>query len=638
MCGIAGIVHFDGGPADPEAARAMARCLAHRGPDQEGVYASGNVALSFRRLSIIDLSDKASQPMASADGTRWLVFNGEIYNYVELMSELQSRGWSFRSRSDTEVILHSYEESGLDCTTRFNGMWAFALWDARVRRLVLSRDRLGKKPLYYSFDGKTLLFASEVKALLRIRPELAEPAADQLSGFLVLGETDVRPETLFRKIVQVPPAHTVVFEADGSARWQAYWRAPEPAEVEPIPRERAVSTFRELLYDSVRLRLRSDVPVGTALSGGLDSSSIVAVECDLLKGSPVHTFSSVFSQPELSEERFISAVNAAFPTVPHRITPSSDLEEVLPHVLWHQEVPLIGPGIYSQWCVMELARGKVKVLLDGQGGDELLGGYSYYFPEYLADLLRGALWPPTLGRLLLTLARFARRGSPGRAARFLKEAMRRVAGHPLPVGFQSGTFQEYLNPDLARALEQPAAPRRLSHESFLAAALLLDTTRLSLPRLLHYEDRNSMAHGIEARAPLLDYRIVEFCLRLPPSLRIEMGVTKALLRRAVGHRLPEIVRNRRDKKGFSEPVGEWMRGKGYPAVADLLLSERARTRGIIRRDRIERALAEHRAGIDRTLPLYRALTLELWFRLFVDGEGFSRFPAPPSDAPGAGVP
>jgi len=636
MCGIAGIVHFDGAPADPEAARAMARCLAHRGPDQEGVYASGNVALSFRRLSIIDLSDKASQPMASADRTRWLVFNGEIYNYVELMSELQSRGRTFRSRSDTEVILHAYEESGLECTTRFNGMWAFALWDARERRLILSRDRLGKKPLYYSFDGKTLLFASEVKALLCIRPDLAGPAPDQLTGFLVSGETDVRPETFFRNVVQVPPAHTVVFEADGSARLQAYWRAPEPAEVAPISRDRALSTFRELFYDSVRLRLRSDVPVGTALSGGLDSSSIVAVESELLKGAPVHTFSSIFAQPELSEERYISAVNAAFPTVPHRITPSSDLEEVLPRVLWHQEVPLVGPGIYSQWCVMELARGKVKVLLDGQGGDELLGGYFYYYPEYMADLLRNAVWPPDLGRFLLTLSRIIRWSSPGRAARHLKEAIRRVAGHPLPYSF-SGSFREYLNPDLAGALVQPAKPVGSSHESFLAAALHWDTTRRSLPRLLHYEDRNSMAHGIEARAPFLDYRLVEFCLRLPPSLRIEMGVTKTLLRRAMGDRLPEIVRNRRDKKGFSEPVGEWMRGKGYPATADLLLSERARSRGIIRRDRIERALAEHRAGINRTVPLYRALTLELWFRLFADGEGFSRFP-PVSYSPGAGAP
>jgi asparagine synthase (glutamine-hydrolysing) len=278
----------------------------------------------------------------------------------------------------------------------------------------------------------------------------------------------------------------------------------------------------------------------------------------------------------------------------------------------------------------------VKVLLDGQGGDELLGGYSYYYPEYLADLLRSAVWPPTLGRLLLTLARIARWASPGRAARLLKEAIRRVAGYPLPVSF-SGNFREYLNPDLVGALVQPAEPRGSSRESFLATALLLDTTRLSLPRLLHYEDRNSMAHGIEARAPLLDYRLVEFCLRLPPSLRIEMGVTKALLRRAVGDRLPEIVRNRRDKKGFSEPVGEWMRGKGYPATAALLLSERARVRGIIRRDRIERALAEHRAGINRTVPLYRALTLELWFRLFADGEGLSRFP-PASDSPGAGAP
>jgi asparagine synthase (glutamine-hydrolysing) len=632
VCGIAGILRFDGASAGSGPALTMARSIAHRGPDGEGVYASGCVALSFRRLSIIDLSDNASQPMTNEDGSLWLVFNGEIYNYVELVPALRERGHQFRSHCDSEVILHAYEEDGPECTSRFNGMWAFAIWDSRRRRLVLSRDRLGEKPLYYILRRDALYFASEIKALLSLRSVGVEVDHKEVAYFIDHGVTDTRPETFFKHILQVPPGHTAVFEADGSHSIRRYWSAPEPGEVEPISPSRAASSFRELLYDSVHIRMRSDVPVGAGLSGGVDSTSIVAVMSKFLNGSPVRTFSSILGEPEYNEERYISAVNSAYPTLPHRTTPSSDFMAVLPRLVWHQELPLVGPGVYSQWCVMELARGKVKVMLDGQGADELLGGYFYYFPEYLADFLRVAWWPPSTARLLLALCRVVRKTSPLQAARIFAEALRRVRGHPLPAEFQSGTLGDFLLPEIAATLGDALGPGTARNDGFLASSMHHDTTHSSVPRQLHYQDRNSMAHGIEARVPFLDYRLVEFCLRLPASQRIDLGVTKALLRRAFREELPPIVRKRIDKKGFSEPLGSWLRGKGHGQVSEILLSDRARSRNLLRRDRIEKALVEHLAGIDRTIPIYRALTLEVWFRLFVDGEGFGLFPS----GPGAG--
>jgi asparagine synthase (glutamine-hydrolysing) len=282
---------------------------------------------------------------------------------------------------------------------------------------------------------------------------------------------------------------------------------------------------------------------------------------------------------------------------------------------------------------MALAKGKVKVMLDGQGADELLGGYFYYFPEHLADFLRVAWWPPSGARLLFSLCSLARKTSPLQAARILAEAIRRVRGHPRPEDFQSGTCREYLLPEVAATLEKAPGRGIARKEGFLASTMHHDTTYSSVPRQLHYQDRNSMAQGIEARVPFLDYRLVEFCLRLPDRQRIDLGVTKTLLRRALREELPAIVRKRTDKKGFSEPMGNWLRDKGHAPVAEILLSDRAQSRKIIRRDRIEKALAEHLAGIDRTIPLYRALTLEIWFRLFGDREGFSLFGA--GSSPGA---
>ena len=630
MCGIAGILRFDNAPAESRDAEVMARLLSHRGPDGQGIHLDGPLALAHRRLSIIDLSTRANQPISNEDGTVWLIHNGEIYNYLELRPELEAKGHRFRSSGDSEVILHAYEEEGEACVQRFNGMWAFALWDARRRRLLLSRDRLGEKPLYYAVDPRGILFASEAKALLALRPDLAEPSIPAIAQFLAAGLTDTGEATLFRSVKQLLPGHHLLADAGGRHEVKRYWAAPGPEEVESTSPDRAARRVRELLEDSVRLRLRSDVPIGTCLSGGLDSSSLVAVESGQLGSLPIHTFSSVFQEREFSEGHYVDAVNAAFTTVAHRITPTPDFSATLPRIVWHQEVPIPGPGIYPQWCVMGLAEGKVKVLLDGQGADELLGGYFYFYPDHLADLLRSAWHPAGIVQLATALARICRRSSAAQTARLLKAGVSKLNGHPVEAGFKAGWFASYLTAEAAREVQRYLGPAAAPGAGYTATALHREVVQTSLPILLHYEDRSAMAHGIETRVPFLDHRLVEFCMRLPGTLRIHAGVTKAPLRGAMNASLPPLVAQRIDKLGYPEPLANWLRREAHGEVGDILLSQRARERGILSPEAVEQDLQEHRLGRNRVIPLYRALTLETWFRNFVDGEGMPRFGFHPS--------
>ncbi|MCI0658001.1 MAG: asparagine synthase-related protein, partial [Acidobacteria bacterium] len=350
-------------------------------------------------------------------------------------------------------------------------MWAFALWDSRRQKLLLSRDRLGEKPLYYVVDSGGVLFASEAKALLALRPELAEPSLPEIAQFLATGLTDTGGATMFRRVRQLLPGHHLVASVEGPHTVKRYWAAPEPGEVEAISMHRAAQRLRELLEDSVRLRLRSDVPVGTCLSGGLDSSSLVAVESGQLGSQPIHTFSSVFQEREFSEGHYVDAVNSAFTTVPHRVTPTPDFSELLERILWHQEVPIPGPGIYPQWCVMGLAEGKVKVLLDGQGADELLGGYFYFYPDHFADLLRTSFRPAGLYQLAMALARVCRRSSPAETARLLKAGFRRLQGRPFEAGFKGGWYTSYLTVEAAREVTESLGPAAEPGAGYTATSL-----------------------------------------------------------------------------------------------------------------------------------------------------------------------
>jgi asparagine synthase (glutamine-hydrolysing) len=611
VCGIAGRVSLDGAPASPELVATMIATIRHRGPDGESYWSDEHAQLGHARLAIIDLTAAADQPMPNEDGSLRLVYNGEIYNYVELADELRARGHVFRSRTDSEVILHAYEEWGEECLAHFNGMWAFALWDARRRRLFCARDRMGVKPFYYARRGGDLLFASEIKALLSVMPELRRPSMPWLRHLLVAGRLDDADDaTAFADVRQLPAAHWLRLDERGLGV-ERYW-AYAPGRHDYA---RPVETFRGLLEDSVRLRLRSDVPIGTCLSGGLDSSAIVGLTSRRV--GQVHTFSAVYPGTDADESRFVHVVNAAYDAAAHLVEPrGEDLPSIFPKIAWHQDEPTAGPGLYSQWHVMARAHGQVKVLLDGQGADELLAGYHDYLPAFLSTLLDRALKldSGSLARLLREYPRVS-----ATAGRPLAVAMLRPFA-PAPLERLHRRWLDAdatvdVHPDLRAAHGNGTArlPRTLE------AQLLEATTRTSLPALLHYEDRNSMAFGIEARVPFLDYRLVEFCLGLPVELKIHRGETKYLLRRALGDVLPAPVLNRRDKKGYPTPAATWLRSVAKEWSREILLDDRTRRRGILDMASVERKLAEHADGRrDWSWPIWRWLSVEHWFRQTID--------------------
>jgi len=611
MCGLCGVVAL-GRPPETETVRAMAGALDHRGPDGDGEFSDEGVAFGFRRLAIIDLSDAAMQPFASDDGALRLVHNGEIYNYVELRRELQGRGHSFRTQSDTEVIVRAYEEWGDDCVRRFNGMWALALWDGRKRRLLCSRDRFGVKPFYYRWDDGRLQFASELKAFDSLEPHL--PA---VRDYLEQGYVDHTDETFFAGIRKLPPAHSLVVDERG-LRLARYWSL-EPRE-EPAD---ATEEVRELFLDAVRLRLRSDVPVGTCLSGGIDSSAIVCAVDHLLRteaenarpvGDRQRTFTAFFEERGFDERPYAEAVVDRTRSQPHWITfGSRELVDVLPSIVRTQDEPFGSTSIVAQWFVMRAAKeAGLTVMLDGQGADETLAGYHGYFGPFFADLLRhGQL--RELGAELRAYRTLHGAGvgttAVALARPFLPERVRWAARGRVRGG------SALVHPDLPSSTHEHANG---FDGGYLRRQMHVILTQRGLPELLHYEDRNSMAHSLEARVPFLDYRLVELLFSLGSSELIERGRTKAVLRRALGDLLPPVVRDRVDKLGFVTPEARWLRNGLGELAADVFASREFRERGFVDAAAARRSLERHRSG-ERTagFELWRALCVELWAREFL---------------------
>lgn len=608
----------------------MLAMLRHRGPDGEGVYLEGPVGLGHRRLAIIDLSEGGHQPMVLDGGRLAVVFNGEIFNYVELREELRALGREFTSESDTEVILHAYDVWGAAAFNRFNGMWAFAIYDREKRRLVCSRDRFGVKPFYWSLIGPEFSFASEAKALIAATPDLAEPNDRYLARFLRTSLTDDGEETFFARVRQLLPAHAMTVDLSGGRprieRIERYWSLDVDRVRGTYDYSDTAGQLRELLEDSVRLRLRSDVPVGTCLSGGLDSSAIVALVARELNGAPVQTFSALYPQEDYDESRFVRIVNATYPTVPHEVWPEpGDLLEVMPHIAWHQDMPSAGPGLYSQWHVMQAAHGHVTVLLDGQGADEMLGGYHAYFVDYVRSRARETMLAPSPA----ALARLHRewhlaRGMLGEdfakqlVLSFLPEGTKRAVRLLLPAAERPDVRLDLLklaSDDDPWRVEGPFADR-------LANRLYDATLRQGLPALLRYEDRNSMAFSLEARTPFLDYRLVEYALTLPFGERIDGTWTKAVLRRALVGILPDEIVWRRDKKGYPTPLVEWLRTEFRRQVEEIIYSPEFRSRGVFEPSVVDAKWKEHIQGIrDNAWNIWRWLSVEFWYRIFIDGTG-----------------
>lgn len=620
MCGICGVVALDR-PPETAVAQAMLARLRHRGPDGEGVFTDdAGAALCHARLAIIDLSDGGRQPFASADGSRQLLHNGEIFNYVELRRELEAHGYRFRTHTDTEVVLHAFDHWGEECIHRFNGMWAIVLWDARRRRLWCSRDRFGIKPLAYRWDGARFVFASEPQALLADPRTSVEPELDAIRDFVEQGYVDHGDETFFAGIRQLPPGHSLVVD-DTGLRVDRWWSL-EPADVDGD----AIETFRDLFVDAVRIRLRSDVPLGTALSGGLDSSAVAVTIDHLLRteaesarqvGQRQQTFTIWFDEPQHDERRYADAVARQILSEPHHLT-FDDEEAVglLPAVVAAQGEPFGSTSIVAQWVVMQAAaRQGLKVMLDGQGGDETLAGYESTTRSYrFADLVAS-------GRLA-TLAREMRSSSAGASAllqALVTPALPERARWWARARRDRGDL--VVHPSLRRRTRRSAPIRGSGHlPDRLRRQYHLILAQRGLPELLRYEDRNSMAHSLEGRVPFLDHRLVEFAYGLPAEALYRDGTTKRILRDALTDLLPPEVRSRRDKLGFVTPEHRFLAGALGRFGSSILDTSRARSRGFVDVDETLRRLA---AGVSPR-PVWRAVCLELWAQTFLDGSATAR--------------
>lgn len=651
MCGIAGI--FDRhARADLGRISRISRLMRHRGPDDEGLvlidastgdwrthggpdtpreafrseyaYAPGrssggassdaawHVALLHRRLAIVDLSPGGHQPMSAHYGRFWLTFNGEVYNWIELREELRGMGHEFATTSDSEVILAAYRQWGEGCLSHFNGMFALAIWDGDRRVLFCARDRLGVKPFYYQYDGSRFAFASEPRALVLTQEQRIRPRMGAIRDLLALDWVDHGAQTFFEGLLQLPPAHSLTVSEGGMAirRW---WGLDERDFASGTSAEFA-ARYAELFTDSVKLRLRADVEVGACLSGGLDSSAVVTT-AGRLENRGLHAFSCAYDEgPAFDERPHIRAAVESSGATSHLTIPNGDdFWDVFERLAMGQDEPTAGPGVYSQWKVMQLAHEKgMKVLLDGQGGDETLAGYFRYLPSRLRDLARAGdfagfakLWGPVSDKLGFSTA-LLHTFEPWLPAALVAELRGR---------FGQGKDRA-LSATLRRvASDVPGWPR--AERSDVWRHLAFDTLIRQLPSLLRYEDRNSMAFSIETRLPFLDYRLVEFAFSLPDTEKLDGARTKAILRRALGDRVPPGVLARRDKMGFETPTDLWLRGR-WPDEARRRLARPGPFQewvdGAFVREELEEYLVGGRAI---GLQVWRWLSLEAWSQAFL---------------------
>ena len=651
MCGIAGIVASDRLHADERARLTLMRdVLTHRGPDDAGTYCSEQAGLAHRRLSIVDLA-AGHQPLSNEDGSIWVVFNGEIYNHAEIRPTLEAAGHQYRTRCDTETIVHAYEQWGDACVERFRGMFAFAIWDGRRRRLLLARDRMGIKPLYWTMTRGRLLFGSEIKAILAsglIRAEANEEAVPELLGTRYVSG----PETLFRGIQRLMPGHVLVFE-HGVPSVRQWWDVPvgrRSPEIDRMSDAEVVAAFRARLEDAVRTRLMADVPLGMFLSGGLDSSVIAALMARMVD-RPLETFSVAFRPQAFSELDYARTVAAAIGANPHEIViDERDFFGALPRLVWHEDEPIAHPSSVPLYFVSKLAADHVKVVLTGEGSDELLAGYGKY-PRALANWRAGALWAAAPEPLRRFVSDTLVPRLPGRVGRYARRSFLAMPRTPEAMFFDNfasiGLARQatLLAPRLAR-LATPAAYAASrayfetpnGHSTTLDRLLYADL-KTYLVELLMKQDQMSMAASIESRVPFLDHHLVEFAAQLPPRMKLRGLTTKWILREAARDLLPQTILTR-PKMGFPVPFGQWLRGGGADIARDVLLDTRARQRGLTDPGAVAALIDRHAAGAgDGTDALWSLMNLELWYRTFIDNEGVQTLDIPHRlfDAPPAAL-
>jgi asparagine synthase (glutamine-hydrolysing) len=627
MCGISGQFIYRGDASvDAGLLQRMTRTLAHRGPDGHGQYVQGNVGLGHRRLSIIDLST-GGQPLANEDETIWIVFNGEIYNFQELRDRLVKRGHVFRTKSDTEVIVHLYEDDGPQCVQHLRGMFAFAIWDTKRRRLFVARDRVGIKPLYYFDNGRALWFASELKAILADPSVPREVNVTAIRRFLAFNYLPGE-ETLFQGMRRLLPGHYLIADASGVTT-QRYWDLCFPEQRPSMSFDEAVNQLHSLLGATVRDHMIADVPVGVLLSGGVDSSAITSLAVQATD-KQIKTFTVGFDGAQVVDERpFARMVAKRFGTDHYDISISEDdFWDFLPSYVWHMEDPVCEPPAVALYYVSKLARGHVKVLLSGEGGDEAFAGYPNYPNMLKLDRIRAALGP--LARPVGAMA--ARAGVWGGNERAHRYGT--ALGRPLADCYHSRTsgptafFQQRANgfftPEFITASRSLAPAREIADLlkpagkwGLLDQMLYVDTKTWLPDDLLVKADKMTMANSVELRVPLLDHVVMEFAASLPPHFKVGGGDTKRVLKATFAKLLPKEVLNRK-KAGFPVPYGPWLRNGLKRRVEDILLSDRAASRGYFQKGEVNRLLqADSRSG-RFSKEIFSLLVVELWHRAFVD--------------------
>jgi asparagine synthase (glutamine-hydrolysing) len=630
MCGITGAVWTDASLAvDQDCLRRMTDVLRHRGPDEEGFYHSGlpgdggvvpGVALGFRRLAIIDLAT-GHQPLANEDGTVWVVFNGEIYNYRALRRRLEGNGHIFRTHSDTESIVHLYEDEGVECFSHLNGMFAIAIWDTRRRRLILARDRLGEKPLVYYHQPGRLLFGSELKAILQAPGVPRRLNYQALDEYLTYQYVPF-PHTIYKDIHKLPPAHYAIYEQD---RMQVvrYWEPPQTT-TRPPSAEQVAEELNTLLADAVRLRLQSDVPLGAFLSGGIDSSLVVAMMCRHAEGR-VRTFSIGFPHSDYDERRYARQVAEHLGTEHEEFEVTPDAVEILPRLVYHYDEPFADSSAVPTWYLSELTRRHVTVALTGDGGDELFLGY----PRYVAMRWSGAIERSGWLRSWVASPLWQRLPAPARQKSRLRQWKRfaeTMARPPLDRYLDwIAIFQEhrrallYSQETIARLPDQDPRWFLQKHwppqESDLVHAVARLDLQTYLPCDLMYKvDTASMAHALECRQPMLDHRLVEWAARLPRAWKLRWWKGKRVLRDVFGRLLPPAIWRRR-KMGFGVPLDHWFRGPLQPLLHDLLLASDSSANTLFRRETIATLIEEHtQSRFDHAYRLWALLVFEMWRR------------------------
>jgi asparagine synthase (glutamine-hydrolysing) len=627
MCGICGKINLNNEPIDKALLRKMTSCLSHRGPDDEGLYIKGNVGLGHRRLSVIDLSQFAHQPMSNEDGTIWIVYNGEIYNFPALREDLIKRGHVFRSRSDTETIIHLYEEHGTGCLKYLRGMFAFAIWNDKDKSLFLARDRIGKKPLYYMHSKDSFAFASEIKSILWDDNFQRKPDYTAIHHYLTYQYVP-SPWTAFEGIKKLPAAHYLVLK-NGNIEVKRYWKLSYLPK-HTIKEKDLKAEIIERLKEAVRIRLISDVPLGAFLSGGIDSSTVVALMSGIMK-EPVKTFSIGFKEEKYNELGYARMIAEKFRTDHTEFIVEPKAVEILDKLVWHYNEPFADSSAIPTYYVSKLAREHVTVILNGDGGDENFAGYGRYKANQVSGFMHSFV-PLPLARLVYPLVRLIPHGKDPdnffwRLKRFLQEYTNtpELRNAQWLCHFTTEMKEDIYTDDfLCRFANTDSFELILNRcgeaeaDSFLDRVLYADVMMYLPDDLLVKVDVASMANSLEARSPFLDHEFMEFAAGIPAEMKLKGLTTKYILKEALRNILPDEVLFR-EKMGFGVPIDYWFRNELKGMVYDTLLSEKAVSRGYFKKESIKKILDEHVSEKwNWHNHIWNLLMLELWHRMFID--------------------